>query len=348
MQRESKTELGFRVKELTGKYQIPKGKEYKDSKWGKYLRAPAVYWKILERSESLLIPFVRIADVKPGCYSGLNDFFYMDENKINEWNIKSKFLIPIISDTKIIEKLYLEPTLIKEKVFSCHLSKNKLRSEGYDGALKYISWGEKQVTRKRQKVNAGIPWPETETAKNRKPGWWSIPKQNLIPTNLFMLYVISDRFMCPYSKDPILSDRCFHRVFVKSSMDTIILASILNSTIWHLFITLSGRCNLGQGAMKFEANDAKKMLIINPLKIDPINRKMLKSCLLEIQERKILNLYNEIQMQDRRKLDSIVLNILGFKTPYEKKNIITDLYDGIASLTRMRLEKAKTIMGEEE
>lgn len=348
MHKDDKTELGFTVKEPTERYEIPKGKEYKGSKWGEYLRAPAVFWKILEKAGSLLVPFKKIADVKPGCYSGLNDFFYIRENRVQEGNIETKFLTPIISDTKMIEKLYLEPTLIKERVFSCHLPKHKLKSEGYEGALKYISWGEKQVTRKRQKVGAGIPWPKTETVKNRKPGWWSIPKQNLIPTNLFMLYVISDRFLCPYTKDAILSDRCFHRVFVKNPVDTIIMASILNSTIWYLFITLSGRCNLGQGAMKFETNDAKKMLVINPQKIDPINRKTLKQCLLEIQQREILTIYNEVQMEDRRKLDSIILNILGFKTPYERKNIIRDLYNGINRLTRMRLEKAKTIMGEEE
>ncbi|GAI89741.1 unnamed protein product, partial [marine sediment metagenome] len=219
---------------------------YVGNKWGgKYLRAPDIYYTIMEKGKNKLTPLRCIAEIRPGCYSGVNDFFYLSRETIDQFGIENQFLMPIIRTSRDIDKLYIKPSKIEYRVFACHLAKKELKKKNLNGTLQYISWGERQVTRERQKVRKGICWPETETVKRRTPGWWAIPQKNLIPTHNFMLYVINDRFLCPYSEKMIVSDRCFHRIFPNSVEKAILLAALLNSTLAFFFISLLGRWNLG-------------------------------------------------------------------------------------------------------
>jgi len=45
------------------------------AKWGKYLRAPAVYFRILERAKNRLVPLGSVAKVSSGVRTGINVFF---------------------------------------------------------------------------------------------------------------------------------------------------------------------------------------------------------------------------------------------------------------------------------
>lgn len=209
-----------------------------------------------------------------------------------------------------------------------------MKKKRHHGALEYILWGEKQVTRKRQKTKAGIPWPKTETVKNRKPGWYSIPPHNLEITCNFLLYVHSDRFFAPMSKLPIASDRCFHRIYLRDSKQTYTICAALNSIITALFISLYGRWNLGQGALKFETTDANKLPVISPAQL---NEKSVKPALERLSARKVGSIFNEIAQPDRRELDDIVFDILGLTE--DERN---EVYWAVCELVHQRLEKARS------
>ena len=54
-------------------------KRYAGDKWGgKYLRAPDIYWTILEKGRDKLVHLSDIADVRFGIKTGANAFFYLD------------------------------------------------------------------------------------------------------------------------------------------------------------------------------------------------------------------------------------------------------------------------------
>ncbi len=53
-----------------------KEEKFKGAKWGKYLRAPEIYFKILEKCNDLLVPLKDVADVRFGIKTGANDFFF--------------------------------------------------------------------------------------------------------------------------------------------------------------------------------------------------------------------------------------------------------------------------------
>ncbi len=53
---------------------------YAGNKWGgKYLRAPDIYWKILEKGKGKLVRLGDIAEIRRGFTTGANEFFYLED-----------------------------------------------------------------------------------------------------------------------------------------------------------------------------------------------------------------------------------------------------------------------------
>ena len=53
---------------------------YTGNKWGgKYLRAPEIYWKILEKGKGKLVRLGNIAEIRFGIKTGANEFFYVED-----------------------------------------------------------------------------------------------------------------------------------------------------------------------------------------------------------------------------------------------------------------------------
>ncbi len=329
---------------------VPYGK-YIGAKWGKYLRAPESFFKILEKSKGLLVPLRKVADVKAGCYTGINEFFYFDRKPVFQEKIEKEYLKKIIRNTHEVNSINIDSSKLNSHVFVCQESKSELEKKKHHGALGYIKWGGKQTGRKRQKRKTEILFPNIESVKNRNPGWWAIPSQNLLTVNLFMLYVINKRFIAPYSDSAIISDRCFHRIIPFNKENTEILAAILNSTFTIYFIELYGRSNLGLGALKFEATDAKKISIVNCNSIDKKTRNKLLQSFNELKNRSVEDIFIEIGAKlatevslakvksDRRELDKIIMSeILGLTNDEQ-----LEVYRGVFDLVKSRIEKAKSV-----
>ena len=65
--------------------------KYVGSKWGKYLRAPSIFFKILEKGKDLFVPLNAVAEVRFGIKTGANEFFYLTEEQIKAWGIEREF-----------------------------------------------------------------------------------------------------------------------------------------------------------------------------------------------------------------------------------------------------------------
>ena len=66
-------------KELLDEGYDEEEKEYVGSKWGKYIRAPDIFFKILEKGKGILVPLKEVAEVRRGFTTGANEFFYLTE-----------------------------------------------------------------------------------------------------------------------------------------------------------------------------------------------------------------------------------------------------------------------------
>ncbi|GIV55245.1 MAG: hypothetical protein KatS3mg040_0013 [Candidatus Kapaibacterium sp.] len=115
---------------------------YEANKWGgKYLRAPDIFFTILEKGRGNSVRLGDIAEVRFGIKTGANEFFYLDEEKIRQWGIEPEFLKPVIKSPRECRSIVIKPEDLKYKIFMCHKDKSELQGTA---ALEYIKWGESQ------------------------------------------------------------------------------------------------------------------------------------------------------------------------------------------------------------
>lgn len=316
--------------------------EYVGSKWGgKYLRAPDIFFIILEKGKDKLIFLGEVAEIKRGFSTGINDFFYLDENMQKKWQIESEFLKPVIKSPKECNTIIIDPKMLKYKVFMCDKSKQEL--EGTN-ALKYIQWGEmteiiiKQGTHEGKKIKG---FQNISTVKNRKL-WYSLPYDS--GSNIFIQMSFNNSFPFYYSPTKILADARLYEI--KSNITDLEhseqLCLSLNSTLSVLFMELFGRSNLGEGALDFKVYEAKKIPIVKGLNIkakDILYREP-KSIFIElgIDPRKPIREQNPKPLSDREAIDNIVFDLLGLSQD-EKKEV----YWSVCELVKQRFEKANSL-----
>ena len=176
------------------------------SKWGKYLRAPDVYFEILEKCRDKLVPLKEVAEVRRGYTTGINDFFYVQavetpiplplspqgkgekapspfgegvggevyplgtvritNAKGYEGFIEEEYLKRVIKSPKESDTIRINPDKLQNLLFVCPKTKEELRVLRHLHALAYIEWGEKQFTKD------GVKWTDVPSVSGRKIWWW--------------------------------------------------------------------------------------------------------------------------------------------------------------------------------
>ena len=135
--------------------------KYSGDKWGgKYLRAPDIYWTILEKAGDKLVRLGDIAEVRFGIKTGANDFFFLNKEVLSAWNIEDEFLAPAMKNVREADRIVVNPSSFPLDLFLCHRSREDLMGTG---ALEYIEWGESQGFHLRSSCNG-------------RPRWWSLGK----------------------------------------------------------------------------------------------------------------------------------------------------------------------------
>lgn len=126
--------------------------KYEGSKWGKYLRAPDIFFTILEKGKDLFVPLKEVAEVRRGFTTGANEFFYLTEEEIKRWGIENEFWmhedengdwIPnyVIKSPKECKSIVINPEDLKYRVLMIHKDKEELKGTN---VLKYIEWAEER------------------------------------------------------------------------------------------------------------------------------------------------------------------------------------------------------------
>ncbi|HCJ65773.1 MAG TPA: hypothetical protein DHV62_00210, partial [Elusimicrobia bacterium] len=273
----------------------------KTVKWGKYLRAPDVYFEILEKCKDKLVPLIKVANVKRGYTTGINEFFYLDDDKIKHWGIEKEFLKPIVTSPKEIETILIDPKTLKFKLFLCHKSKNELSKGKKLGALKYIEWGEKQRTIERGgHKKGGTPYPQVPSVAGREY-WYDVGKRKAghFAINRF----IGERFYFPINKEGIIvGDVVFEGEFLDEEIAPL-YSALLNSTITFLGVEQLGRLNLGEGLLTFYGPDIVDLIIPDASKLKTNLGNRILSSFSSLFSRPIKPIFEEVKMKDRQKLD---------------------------------------------
>ncbi|MBN1226212.1 MAG: Eco57I restriction-modification methylase domain-containing protein, partial [Deltaproteobacteria bacterium] len=112
------TQDALRIYPITNAHLIEAGTEYEEGesravgvgtyvgdKWGgKYLRAPNFFINMLSEHINKFVKLKKIADVIPGCYSGINDFFYISSARASELLLEKEYLTPLIRSSGSISQ----------------------------------------------------------------------------------------------------------------------------------------------------------------------------------------------------------------------------------------------------
>jgi len=331
-------------KELWDEGYDKEGKKYVGSKWGKYIRAPQIFFKILEKGKDKLVPLKEIAHIRRGFTTGANEFFYLAEEKIKQWGIEKEFWmhkegdkwVPnyVIRSPRECKSIVVNPKNLKYRILMIHKDKKDLRRTN---VLKYIKEGERRGYHQRP------------TCKSRKR-WYDLGRRE--PGTCLWEMIHFERLKAPINTNKVFVDHNLFEILPKSDEFSLAISSQLNSTIFGMFRELEGRVNLGQGSLKTEGIDIQKFPIADPKlfsspqlkKIENTFRKFLGRESTESMFQELgVSTPKEVSLNkvkpDRRELDKIVMgNILGLT---EEEQL--EVYRAVVDLVSSRIKKARSV-----
>ena len=286
--------------------------KYTGDKWGgKYLRAPDIYWTILEKGKDKLVRLGDIAEVRRGFTTGANEFFYLDADKIREWGIESEFLKPVIKSPRECKSIRVDPSQLQFKLFMCHADKAALVGTA---ALDYIKWGESRRFHQRPSCRG-------------RTRWWQSANES---GNSIFVKESDETSAVFYNPDNYLVD-C--RLYYANLSNDILL--FLNSAIGAMFFELYSRSGLGKGARSMMVSDYGDVPTLTKINVDEKTTGSLIKQISPLPPRKIVN--SESEWSD---LDAIIFDALNL-TQDERDAV----YEAVINLVESRLRKARSLKG---
>jgi type I restriction enzyme M protein len=318
----------------------PEKKTYVGGKWGKYLRAPEIFFKILEKGKDKLVPLKEVADVRFGIKTGANEFFYLTEEEIKRRGIEKEFWMHqdeegnwtpnyAIKSPRECKSIIVKPEDLKYRVLMIYKDKKDLKRTNI---LKYIQEGERKGFHKRP------------TCASRKR-WYDLGRWEY--ADIFWTEFFFGSHRTFLSRGPIYESDKHYGILAK--IDRNFLHAYLNSTLIVLFRQVGGFQALGEGALKTPVYEVQQLFVLDKKSIKSSLRKMLKAS-EELCLRPIGPIFSELGAStpeevfldkvksDRRELDKIIMGeILGL-TDEEQ----LEVYRAVVDLVKSRIEKARS------
>ncbi|MEJ5351868.1 MAG: N-6 DNA methylase [Melioribacteraceae bacterium] len=308
-------------------------KKFVGAKWGKYIRAPEILFKILKKGKDKFAPLKNFANIRFGIKTGANEFFYLTDEKIKQRGIEKKFLQPVIFSLKEIKGYKIDKEALKYKVIICDKPKEKLTGTNL---LKYINWGEKQNYHKRPTCASRSPQPWYSLGT----GWEYAP--------LIFPAKVGER-MPVFLNENVFEDKKLYGIIPKKPNEKLLLAALLNSTLTRFFIEFTCRQLTGSQAIAdIDVIVVQNLLIPNPKvlstkvkknlieKFNNLCKSYAESIFVEIAPNPEDITLDKIKIE-RRELDKIIMEeILGLSD-----NEQLEVYCAVVDLVKSRIEKAK-------
>jgi len=312
--------------------------KYEGSKWGKYIRAPEIFFKILEKGKELFIPLKKIATVKRGFTTGANEFFYLTQERINELKIEREFwmhpvkydewfkikdLIPkediwidkngeYFKKSQYAKRYELDDVLIDGNIIWVpnYLIKSPRECKSIivdpkDLKLRVLMIHKDKRELRGTNVLKYIEWGEEQrfherpTCKSRRR-WYELSEAQ---GELLCMMSLNDRYIFWLNEINSFIDARLYGISLKTDYRSKerILSAILNSSIIPMFVELWGRVNLGQGALDVKVYEYGNIPIINPTAIEAYVNEI-DAILDAISKREMGSVFEEIGAKDPDKV----------------------------------------------
>lgn len=310
---------------------------YAGAKWGKYLRAPAIFFRVLEQGRDKLEPLKKMAEVRFGIKTGANEFFHLTMDEARRLRIEEEYLQPVIFSLKEVKGYRLDKEALANKIIICHQTKQELKNTNL---LKYIKTGEKQGFNHRP------------TCAARGADAWYVLGKDWHYAPLIFPAKVGER-MPVFVNEGVFEDKKLYGVTPNEAADALLLAALLNSTLSRLFVEFTCRQLTGAQAIADIDVAVVEALLVPDLSQQSVVTAKQRTRLKEKFERLLRtsadSVFTEIASSpaevsldkvkpERRELDRIIMgDILGL-TDEEQ----LEVYRAVVDLVKSRLDKAKS------
>jgi len=314
---------------------------YIGAKWGKYIHAPQIFFKILEKCKDKLVPLKEVADVRFGIKTGANEFFYLTEEEIKHWKIEKQFWmhkegdkwVPnyVIKSADEIDNCIITSADLNLRVLIIHNDSKQLANTNI---LKYINRGKRQKLDKRP------------TLLSRGDSWFDLGTE--IRDIIAFPERMRKRFAVYYNQDRVFLNKNLYGIEPINKKLTKPILFALNSTISFLWTELLARQpGGGGGPLDIDVYVVQSIPFYKDKLLEGIKDKLVN---IDILKRKVGSIFEELGANspdevsldkvkpDRRALDKIIMgDILGL-TDAEQ----LEVYKAVVDLVKSRLDKAKS------
>ncbi len=300
--------------------------EYAAGKWGRFVRAPDIYFRLMRDYGHRFVKLGEIAEVRRGITSGCDAFFMprdVTEAVLRQakegmlWNniglmthcpikevesgrvrivragdntlhpVEAEFLRPEVHSLMDVDRPVIRAADLDRVVLWVN---QPLRELAGTYAAKYIRWGAKQTF--ASKKSKSVPVPERTTCAAR-PVWYDVT--GTLAGEAFWSMSQQYRHIVPANPELLV---CNHNLFylnatVLSDLEAGVLSAILNSTLLAIFKTYYGRYAGTEGNLKTEVMDVKLMQVPSPAGIQKRLAKKITMTFASMQEREIGPLVEE-------------------------------------------------------
>lgn len=293
------------------------GPRYGGGKWGKYLRAPELYFRIMQRYGDRFVPLGEIATIRFGVKSGCDAFFmprdvtaeFLKKYSRLEWNeaplftackraeVESgKVKLVLAGDGTVhpVEARYLAPEVhslmnVSRPVISAkeldrlilQVSEPMTELKG-TYVLKYLRYGEKTTFASKKSKSVPVPLRSTCASRER---WYDLTGTK--PGAFFWPMAQQYRHVIPANPEGLI---CNHNLFDVhpvglSEQQTLALQAIVNSTLVANFKTFFGRYAGTEGNLKTEVVDVNLLEIPDPRRATPAVARKLEDAFARLCQR---------------------------------------------------------------
>ena len=293
------------------------GAKYGGGKWGKYLRAPNLYFQIMERYASRFVPLGEITTIRFGVKSGCDAFFmprnvsqkFLENYSKLEWNdaplhthckraevesgkvrlilagdgtvhpVEAEYLKPEVHSLMNVSRPVIAASQLDRLVLFVPKPVSELKGTYVQ---KYLRYGEHNSF--ASKKSKAVPVPQRSTCANRDP-WYDLSYTK--PGVFFWPMAQQYRHVIPANPENLI---CNHNLFdvhpfELSNEQVAALQAIVNSTLLANFKTFYGRYAGTEGNLKTEVVDVNLMEVPDPRHITKAIAKKMRDAFAQLCQR---------------------------------------------------------------
>lgn len=301
-----------------------------EEKWGKYLRAPAIYSKLIKHPK--IVRLDDVAESSIGIMTGANEFFVLDKATSKMWKLEKHYLKSVVTSPKELQFCDILPEEVDQQLLVVNDDEETLKDNNANSVLAYIQEGEERQVKVRYKEGIEVKgYQNLPFFKGRKL-WYSVGDRKIAP--IIFPYIIRERVFFVWNKANALCLDTFHEIYPRRHEDILPVLGVLNSSLTAFFIELEGRL-YGGGLLKIQTKDLKRLPVLNTNKISEKEKQRIGNAFCELCDSYRKKDPKKVK-EARQRLDDAVFDALSLS-----KLAQTQIFEGLKQLRKSRFARKK-------